>query len=211
MGRKGPLFKLKPSRSHLLIKPGEVKAREKARRRLSNVNVDKPILTLCHQSKTLSLWEEKTCKKRAGKIIAREPASFCLTPTMRTEKTFASSACLANESWRTFINSEERLFCLSAAASTNWPANSQRSDAPARLMTLSAVTSPSNATWTRFVNSVFPSQTGDSTWTSAGLEIMKNELMRKTSFQKHTGLLYLNKRLWRHTFIFRNRSFDLMK
>lgn len=194
MGRKGPLFKLKPSRSHLLIKPGEVKAREKARRRLSNVNVDKPILTLCHQSKTLSLWEEKTCKKRAGKIIAREPASFCLTPTMRTEKTFAPSACLANESWRTFINSEERLFCLSAAASANWPANSQRSDAPARLMTLSAaprnaVTSPSSDTWTRFVNSVFPSQTGDSTRTSAGLEIMKIELMRKTSFQKHAGLL----------------------
>lgn len=53
IGTKGPLFKLRPSRSHLLIKL----ARSRARRRLSNVNVDKPILTLWHQSKTLSLWE----------------------------------------------------------------------------------------------------------------------------------------------------------
>lgn len=53
---EGALFKPKPSRSHLLIKFAGVTAAEKRGRRFGNVNEDRAVLTVCHQSKTLSLW-----------------------------------------------------------------------------------------------------------------------------------------------------------
>ncbi len=74
-GRKGPLFKLKPSRSHLLIKPGEVKAREKARRRLSKCQCRQAyshIVPPIKNALAVRVRPEKTRKKRAGKIIANE-------------------------------------------------------------------------------------------------------------------------------------------
>lgn len=52
---EGTLFKPKPSRSHLLIKFTEVTAAEKHGCRFGNVNEDGAILTVCHQSKMLSL------------------------------------------------------------------------------------------------------------------------------------------------------------